>query len=143
MNNLTQEIIYPKETIKVDRKYRSMATSAGHNGLCTLFSTHIHMLRSCAPPPSLRCFICAILFAHFVDWALASCTRANQRETGQRRYGKGDPIEGIGSCQHGLVCYGPTKLLTLLNAKNGWQLDFDRCVPGRLCWEKTQCWLLR
>ncbi len=73
--------------------------------------------RSCAPPPWRRCLICAILFAHFVDWALACCTRANQRETGQRRYGKGDRIEGIGSCQHGLVCYGPTKLLTLLYAK--------------------------
>lgn len=67
--------------------------------------------------PRRRCFICAILSAHFVDWALASCTGANQRETGQQRYGKGNPIEGIGSCQHGLVCHGPTKWLTLHNAK--------------------------
>ena len=94
-----------------------MATPVGYVGQRTLLGPHIHLSRSYVPPPCRRRFICAILFAHFVDWALASCTGANQRETGQRRYGKGDPIEGIGSCQHGLVCYGPTKLLTLLNTK--------------------------
>lgn len=94
-----------------------MATSAEgtlQRCLAPLFKCHAAAHLS----PSRRCFICAILSAHFVDWALASCTGANQRETGQRRYGKEAPIEGIGSCQHGLVCHGPTKLLTLLNAKN-------------------------
>lgn len=125
------------------------ATSAERNTQRTLLDRplNIHVSHNYSPPPCCRCIICAILFAHFVDWASASCTRANQRETGQRRYGKGEPIEGIGSCQHGLVCYGPTKWLTPFNAKNKWQrFNFGHRVyrPFAL---QTTCsndqWLLR
>lgn len=102
-----------------NKETNERATSAERNWQRTLLyrPLNIHVSHNYSPPPSCRCIICAILFAHFVDWASASCTRANQRETGQRRYGKGEPIEGIGSCQHGLVCYGPTKWLTPFNAK--------------------------
>lgn len=132
INRSADGITYPKGTVEGNRrtqqtKWRHLA---GAPGRCsrppsTVFVCHAaaHLLL-----PGAVCLICAILSADFVDWALASCTRANQRETGQRRHGKGDPIEGIGSCQHGLVCNGPTKLLTLLNAKKfERRLDVDRC----------------
>jgi len=108
-----------------------MATSAGRPRLCSLLRPACMCHAAAHLLPGAVCFICAILSADFVDWALASCTRANQRETGQRRHGKGEATEGIGSCQHGLVCHEPTKLPTRINVKtNEWQFGSDRCVLG-------------